>query len=114
MKASLPGVVAQTRVWYNPELKSIYFIAPGVIAMVMMVLGSLMTAASIVREKESGTIEMFVATPIRRLELVFGKIIPYVIVSLVGVLILLLVSYFALRIPIKEILACFSWGYYSI
>jgi ABC-2 type transport system permease protein len=98
---SSPGVVAQTRIWYNPELKSIYYMAPGVIAMVMMVLGSLLTATSIVREKESGTIEMFIATPIRRMELVLGKIIPYVIVSLVGVVILLLVSYFGLRVPIK-------------
>lgn len=101
VKDSSPGVIAQTRIWYNPELKSIYFIAPGVIAMVMMVLGSLMTAASIVREKETGTIEMFIATPIRRMELVFGKITPYIVVSLAGVFILLIVSYFVLKIPIK-------------
>jgi len=99
VKDSSPGVIAQTRIWYNPELKSIYFIAPGVIAMVMMVLGSLMTAASIVRE--TGTIEMFIATPIRRMELVFGKITPYIVVSLAGVFILLIVSYFVLKIPIK-------------
>jgi ABC-2 type transport system permease protein len=91
----------QTRVWYNPELKSIFFIAPGVIAIVMMILGSLLTSSSIVKEKETGTIEMLIATPIHRLELIVGKISPYIIVSLVAVMIVLLFSHFVMGVPIK-------------
>jgi ABC-2 type transport system permease protein len=91
----------QTRVWYNPELKSVYFIAPGVIAIVMMILGSLLTSNSIVKEKETGTIEMLIATPIHRLELVLGKISPYIGVSLVAVIIVILFSHFIMGVPIK-------------
>jgi ABC-2 type transport system permease protein len=94
-------ITPQTRVWYNPELKSIYFIAPGVIAIVMMILGSLLTSSSIVKEKETGTIEMLIATPIHRLELILGKISPYVIVSLVAVMIVILFSHFVMNVPIK-------------
>ncbi len=94
-------VSPQTRVWYNPELKSVHFVAPGVIAIVMMILGSLLTSTSIVREKESGTIEMLIATPIRRLELVLGKISPYIVVSLMAVIIVILFSHFVMGVPIK-------------
>lgn len=94
-------VSPQTRIWYNPELKSVNFVAPGVIAIVMMILGSLLTSTSIVREKETGTIEMLIATPIHRLELVLGKISPYIAVSLIAVIIVILFSHFAMGVPIK-------------
>jgi ABC-2 type transport system permease protein len=108
-KAGRQGVSAKTislisprtRIWYNPELKSVQFVAPGVIAMVMMVLGSLLTSTSIVREKESGTIEMLIATPINQLELVLGKISPYIAVSLIAVVIVVLFSHFVMGVPIK-------------
>lgn len=97
----IPKVEAKTRVWYNPELKSAYFITPGVIAVVMMLLGSLLTSSSLVREKETGTIEMMISTPIRSIELVLGKVLPYVVVSLVDVVIIVAFGYFLLGVPIK-------------
>lgn len=96
-----PGVEAKTRIWYNTELKSTYFITPGVIAIVIMIMGSLLTSSSIVREKETGTIEMMNSTPIHPIELVLGKVIPYVIVSLIDVIIVVTLGYFLLGVPIK-------------
>jgi ABC-2 type transport system permease protein len=98
---AVPGVEAKIRVWYNTELKSTYFITPGVIAIVMMIMGSLLTSSSIVREKETGTIEMMNSTPIHPIELVLGKIIPYVVVSLVDVIIVVAFVYFLFEVPIK-------------
>jgi ABC-2 type transport system permease protein len=100
-KISLPGVNESTRLWYNAELKSTNFIAPGVIAVVSMLLGALLTATSLVREKESGTIEMLISTPINSLELIAGKMTPYVIISFIDIVIVILVAHFGLDVPIR-------------
>ena len=98
---AIPNVQERTRIWYNPEMKSTFFVAPGVMALVLMILGSLLTATSIVKEKESGTIEMLISTPIHSLELITGKMAPYVIVSFVDVLIVIIVASLGLGVPIK-------------
>lgn len=98
---SLPVISERTRIWYNPELKSNYFIVPGVIAIVMMLLGSLLTSTSIVREKELGTIEMLAATPIKSTELIIGKVSPYIIISLIDMLIVVIAGHYVLGVPIK-------------
>ena len=97
---TIPGVVERTRIWYNPELKSSYFIVPGVIAIIMMLLGSLLTSTSIVREKETGTIEMLVSTPIKAYELILGKVLPYIIVSCIDIVIVILIAHFGFKVPI--------------
>ena len=71
-----------SRIWYNPELKSVNFIVPGVIAVIMMIVGAILTALSIVKEKERGTIEQILVSPIRPLEMMIGKLVPYVIIAL--------------------------------
>jgi len=98
---SIPNIKERTRVWYNPEMKSTFFVAPGVMAVVVMILGSLLTATSIVKEKESGTIEMLISTPIHSLELIIGKMAPYVLVTFVDVLIVIIIASLGLGIPIK-------------
>ncbi len=98
---SIPNVQERTRVWYNPEMKSNIFVVPGVMALVLMILGSLLTATSIVKEKETGTIEMLISTPIHSLELIIGKMAPYVIVSFVDVLIVIIIASLGLGVPIK-------------
>ncbi len=105
-----PGVSERTRIWYNPELKSTYFIVPGIIAVVMMLLGSLLTSTSIVREKDTGTIEMLVSTPIKSLELVMGKILPYVIISFIDIIIVIVLGHFFLGVPIKGSLLLLTLG----
>ncbi len=79
--AQLGGIEVRPRVWYNPELKSSNYMIPALIGLILQMLTILFTSLSIVREREQGTIEQLVVTPIRSWELVIGKIVPYVVVS---------------------------------
>ncbi|MFH1491117.1 MAG: ABC transporter permease [Pseudomonadota bacterium] len=79
--ADMP-IEARVRVWYNPEMKSKNFIIPGLTAVIMMAICSLMTALSISREKETGTFEQLISTPISATELLVGKLLPYLAVGL--------------------------------
>jgi ABC-2 type transport system permease protein len=76
-------VEGRIRVWFNPELKSRNFIIPGLTGVIMMAICSLMTALSVSREKETGTLEQLISTPITSMELIVGKLLPYVAVGLV-------------------------------
>ncbi|MCC6764788.1 MAG: ABC transporter permease [Deltaproteobacteria bacterium] len=90
-----------SRVWYNPELKSVNFIVPGVIAVIMMIVGAILTALSIVKEKERGTIEQILVSPIRPLEMMIGKIVPYMVIALVDLSIIICAGYLLFGVPIK-------------
>jgi ABC-2 type transport system permease protein len=97
---SLP-IDVHTRVLYNPDLQSSYNMVPGLIAMILMMTTVNLTSFSIVRERERGTIEQLIVTPIRNGELVIAKITPYVIVSLANVVIILLIGTFWFGVPIR-------------
>jgi len=106
--AGLPGsspalepIRLQSRIWYNPELKSVNFIVPGVIAVIMMIVGAILTALSIVKEKERGTIEQILVSPIRPLEMMVGKIVPYVFIAFVDLVIIVVAGYVIFGVPIK-------------
>ena len=73
----------RVRVWFNPQLKSRNFIIPGLTGVIMMAICALMTALSVSREKETGTLEQLISTPISSMELLLGKLLPYVMVGLV-------------------------------
>ncbi len=96
-----PEVQLATRVWYNPELKSRNFMLPGVLALVLLIIATAATSMAIVREKENGTIEQIIVTPIRSLELIAGKLIPFAIVGMVEVLLVLSVATLWFRVPLK-------------
>jgi ABC-2 type transport system permease protein len=97
---SLP-VEVRTRVLYNPDLLSSYSMIPGLIALILMMTTMTLTSAAIVKEREQGTIEQLIVTPIRSWELVIAKITPYVIVSMVDVVIILLVGTIWFGVPIR-------------
>ncbi|MRR10631.1 ABC transporter permease, partial [bacterium] len=78
-----PPLEVRTTVWYNPDLVSSHFMIPGVIGMILFAITSILTATAIVRERERGTIEQLIVTPIRPWELVVGKILPYVVIALI-------------------------------
>lgn len=99
--AAGPPIELKSRIWYNPELKSVNFIVPGVIAVIMMIVGAILTALSIVKEKERGTIEQILVSPIRPLEMMVGKIIPYVCIAFLDLAIVVAAAYFVFRVPIK-------------
>ena len=98
--SSLPLEVS-TRVLYNPDLLSSYNMVPGLIAMILMMTTVNLTSFSIVRERERGTIEQLIVTPIRNIELVIAKITPYVIVSMANVVVILLAGTFWFHVPIR-------------
>jgi ABC-2 type transport system permease protein len=98
---SAPPIELKSRIWYNPELKSVNFIVPGIIAVIMMIVGAIMTAMSIVKEKERGTMEQILVSPIRPLELMIGKIVPYVIIAFIDLVIIVCAGYLIFHVPIK-------------
>jgi ABC-2 type transport system permease protein len=97
----LPGVQVRPRVWYNPEMKSANFMIPGLMGMVLYFLTALFTSMSIVREREQGTIEQLIVTPIKPLELIIGKIVPYAFFAFISVLEVLAIGVFWFGVPIK-------------
>jgi ABC-2 type transport system permease protein len=91
----------RSRVWYNPDLVSAYFMIPGVIGMILYALTSILTATAIVRERERGTIEQLIVTPIRPWELVVGKLLPYVILAFLNTLEVLAIGAWWFKLPIR-------------
>jgi len=98
---NVPSVTEKTRIWYNPELKSSNFIVPGIIVIVMMLLGAILTSNAIVKEKETGTIEQIMASPIKPWEYILGKIAPYIVISLFDVFLVVIAGYLIFRVPIR-------------
>ena len=97
---SLP-VEVRTQVWYNPDLVSNYYMIPGVIGMILFALTSILTATAVVRERERGTIEQLIVTPIRSWELVVGKIAPYVILAFLNTIEVLAAGHLWFKVPIR-------------
>lgn len=103
--AAQPPLVVQTQVWYNPSLKSVNYMVPALIGMILQFLTTMLTATAIVRERERGTIEQLIVTPIRSWELVIGKLAPYVIIAFVDALEVLCVGALVFNIPLNGSLA---------
>lgn len=98
---ALPRVKAETRVWYNPDLRSANYMVPGVVALILMIITTTFASASIVREKEAGTIEQILVTPIKPYQFILGKLIPFIIIGFVDVALVLGVAVNWFEIPLK-------------
>ena len=99
-RPSLP-LETEVRVWYNPELRSARFLVPGLMAFILMVILTTSTAFSIVREKERGTMEQISVSPLRPTALIVGKLIPYVLISVVSAHIVLGLGWVLLGVAVK-------------
>ena len=99
--AASPAVEVRARVWYNPDLVSAFFMIPALIGMILQLLTSLLTATAIVRERERGTIEQLIVTPIRSGELILAKIIPYTLIAFFNTLEILVIGTLWFDIPIR-------------
>jgi len=88
--AERPVVTAEPRIWFNPELRSVKFMVPGIVCVLLMESLTIMTAIAIVKEKERGTIEQIVVSPIRRYEFILGKAIPFIGLGYLNVAIVIL------------------------
>lgn len=95
-----PAIELVPRVLYNPNLASRNYMVPGVLAMVLLIMTTIMTSVAIVREYERGTIEQLVVTPLRPSELLVGKLIPYIIIGYVDILLVTVVATTWFRVPI--------------
>jgi ABC-2 type transport system permease protein len=91
----------QPRVFYNPDLKSRWFYVPAVLAMVLMVMTMLLSAMGVVREKEVGTMEQLIVTPIRPWQLIVGKLAPFALIGVVQVFLITAVAVFGFRVPLR-------------
>lgn len=95
------GIDARIRVWFNPELESRFFMVPGVLALVLLLVTANLAAMAIVREKEVGTLEQLNVTPLRRWELITGKLLPYGLIGLVDILLATAVAVFWFEVPLR-------------
>ncbi|WP_222539121.1 ABC transporter permease [Pedobacter polysacchareus] len=93
-------IKTQVRMLYNPELKGAYNFVPGVMALVLMLVCTMMTAIAIVKEKEIGTMEVILVSPLKPFRIVIAKTIPYLVVSMLNIISILLISVYALEVPI--------------
>ncbi len=97
---NLPGITAHTKVWFNPDLESVRFTIPALVGLILQNVTLMLTAFAMVREKERGTIEQLIVTPIRSSELILGKLIPYIVIGYLGFLFALAICIFWFGIPV--------------
>jgi ABC-2 type transport system permease protein len=91
----------EIRVWYNPDLTSRNFMVPGVLALVLMIITMTLTALAVVKEKEIGTLEQLMVTPIKPYQLIIGKLLPFVIIAGLDVMLVILVARFWFDVPLQ-------------
>ena len=97
----IPAITPQTRVWYNEELASRNMIVPGLVAVIMMIIAAMLTSLTIAREWERGTMEQLAATPVTRLEVVLGKLLPYLGIGLIDVVVCSVLGVLLFGVPFR-------------
>jgi ABC-2 type transport system permease protein len=95
------AIDARIRVWFNPQLESRHFMIPGVLALVLLLVTANLAAMAIVREKEIGTLEQLNVTPLRRWELIAGKLLPYGLIGVLDILLVTAVAVFWFEVPLR-------------
>ncbi len=93
-------VDARIRTWYNPNLESQYFFVPGIVAVLIMILTLLLTSMAIIKEKEAGTMEQLIVTPLKPVEFIAGKTIPYVLIAFAQMMVVTVFAIYWFRIPL--------------
>jgi len=98
----LPNQInTEVRMLYNEGLKSVYMFVPGIMAMILMLISAMMTSISISREKELGTMEVLLASPLKPIQIILGKVTPYLLLSFINTLTIILLGVFVFGVPIK-------------
>ena len=95
----VPLLSTEVRVWFNPQLESRYFMIPGILALVLLVITTNLSSMAIVRERELGTLEQLNVTPLARWQLIAGKLLPYALIGLIDVILVLAVALLWFQIP---------------
>ncbi len=94
-------ILPEIRMVYNPQIKSVFMFVPGLIGLLMMLITAMMTSISITREKELGTMEVLLVSPLKPLQIIVGKVIPYITLAFIDALLILILSVLVFRIPIQ-------------
>ncbi|WP_457616512.1 ABC transporter permease [Lutibacter sp.] len=105
-------IIPESRMVYNPELKSVFMFVPGVMTVILMLVSAMMTSISITREKEMGTMEILLVSPIKPFQVIIGKVFPYIFLSIINAVVIILLSIFIFKMPIEGSL--FLLGFESI
>lgn len=100
-KGFIGSFQVEPRLLYNPDLKSTYFFVPGLIAIILLLICALLTSIAIVREKEVGTMEQILVSPVRPFQIIAGKVIPYIVLGFFDSILVLTVAYFWFAVPIE-------------
>lgn len=103
------AVNLQTHMLFNPQMKSAYNFVPGVMGLILMLICTMMTSVSIVREKETGTMELLLVSPIRPIFIILAKAVPYFLISCINLITILLLSVFVLHVPVAGSLLLLSF-----
>ena len=100
---NLPAqIIPRVRMIFNPDLKGVYMFVPGTMALILMLISAMMTSISIAREKELGTMEILMVSPIRPRQIILGKVLPYVFLSFINALIIILLGYLVFGLPDRK------------
>ena len=94
-------IVPETRMVYNPELKSVYMFVPGVMTIILMLVSAMMTSISITREKELGTMEILLVSPLKPIQVIIGKVFPYIFLSIINAVVIVMLSIFIFNMPVQ-------------
>lgn len=94
-------IVPKTRMVYNSELKSVYMFVPGVMTIILMLVSAMMTSISITREKELGTMEILLVSPLKPSQVIIGKVIPYIFLSIINATVIVFLSLFVFKMPVE-------------
>jgi ABC-2 type transport system permease protein len=98
---SVPVISPEIRVWYNPELKTRNFMVPGIVGLLLSIITLILTSLAVVKEKEIGTMEQLIVTPLKPYQIIIGKLVPFVVLSFAAVIIILAAMWFIFGIPVK-------------
>jgi len=99
--ALMPIINTEFRMEYNPELKGVYLFVPGLITIILMLVSAMMTSISITKEKETGTMELLLVSPMQPIVVIISKVIPYTILSIINSIIILIMAFFVFGVPIN-------------
>ena len=94
-------IVPQTHMVYNPELKSVYMFVPGVMTIILMLVSAMMTSISITKEKELGTMEILLVSPLKPIQVIIGKVFPYIFLSIINAIVIIVLSIFIFKMPVQ-------------
>ena len=103
--SGLPLIIPEVRMYFNPNLESHFMFVPGIITLVLILLSALLTSVSIVREKEFGTMEVLLVSPLKPWQIIVGKVAPYFFLSLFNVIIIILMAWFVFKLPVRGSIA---------